>query len=250
MSGVLSLGTAYCERVAMARASAPAPRYTIQVNYLESLMRRVMVSKFVRSGPRFVLSENGFFKELSTGNDGSHEHNFPESHLSQLLSAVSRKGGEPTEHELFESLRITQSENVQFHELGADEQNRPQAVLGYFKKRSYPGVIVEEPSVASEEFLNKLKFRDYDEQDIVSALAYGDFAVMVRGEQLVRALKHFYKAVQAGTVYLAPGSRLKSQYGWSSGLTMVDMAVLSEEERQQMPSHVVETVRRQQRMSW
>jgi len=201
------------------------------------------------TGPRFVLSEDGFFKELSTGTDSYAEHNCPEHHLEfQLLSRIRYEGEKPTEREIFEGLRIAHGEKVQFRELEADEQGRPQAVMGFIKKEDRPGFISAERSVDDEQTQRELLYGMYGDQDIAAALAYGNFAIKVRGEQLVRALKHFYGAIQAGTVYLASGSRLKSKYGRELGLTMVDMALLTDEERQLMPGHVVETVRRRRLM--
>lgn len=201
------------------------------------------------TGPRFVLSEDGFFKELSTGTDSYAEHNCPEHHLEfQLLSRIRYEGEKPTEQDVFEGLRITQGEKIQFRELAPDELNRPQAVLGFIKNESRPGFIAAERSVDDEQTLKALAFGIYGDQDIAAALAYGNFAIKVRGEQLVLALARFYEAIKAGTVHLAPGSRLQSRYGWSYGLTMVDTAVLSPEERAQMPRDVVETLRRERRM--
>jgi hypothetical protein len=206
-------------------------------------MRRIYNTSL---GPRFLLSEEGFFRELSTGTDSFAEHNCPEHYLEfQLFSRIRHEAEKPTDAEIFEGLRIAHGEKVQYHELAVDEMNRPQAVLGFIKSEQRPGFLTAERRVDDERTQKELIFRD---QDIAAALAYGDFAIKVRGEQLVLALKHFYEAIQAGTVYAAPGSRLKSQYGWSFGLTMVNMAILSPEERQQMPHHVVETVRREKRM--
>lgn len=209
-------------------------------------MRRIYSSS---TGPRFVLSEDGFFKELSTGTDSYAEQNCPEHYLEFQLLSRSRYAGEKlTEQEIFEGLRIAHGDKIQFCELAADEMNRPQAVLGFIKQEQRPGFITAERRVDDERTLNELFYGAYDDQEIAAALAYGNFAIKVRGEQLVRALKHFYDAIQAGTVYLASGSRLKSQYGRIYGLTMVDMAVLSDGERQQMPGQVIETVRRRKLM--
>jgi hypothetical protein len=208
-------------------------------------MRRIFSDS---TGPRVVLSEDGFFKELSTGTDSYAEHNCPEHHLEfQLLSRIRYEGEKPTDNDIFEGLRIAHGDKVQFRELGPDAKGLPQAVLGFIKHEERPGFISAKRSVDDERTLKELS-AIYDDKDITAALAYGNFAIKVRGEQLVRALKHFYDAIQAGTVYLASGSRLNSKYGREFGLTMVNMAVLTDEERQQMPGHVVETVRRRKLM--
>lgn len=177
------------------------------------------------SGPRLIFTSAGRLKLLRTGSDSFAEHNDASEELARRVCPAFREA-----LPVADRFRITRTEAVQFARLPAAEGSAVEAVLGVHAPggwfTSSEPKPVDHPSV-----LQALKtFHD----NVAAALAYGNFAIRVRGAEKVEALAQLYDVVLAGDVAVVPSNR---NHYRCQGVALVNLKEISSNERLELNSN-------------
>ena len=174
---------------------------------------------------RLVYSCAGRLKLLHTGTDGYAEHNNAAELLAPKICA-----GFTAATSVTEAYRVSKVDLVQFFTLPGENGEPVEAVLGvnepgghmFTGSRKHP---LNHPTVLKE----LCSYRD----DVAVAVAWGNFAIRVRGAEAVAALAHFHKELLAGHVVLVHGARVQRE-----GITLVNLMELSQAERDQLDADI------------
>lgn len=150
-------------------------------------MRIVLSSGFL--GPQLSIDSQGVLTRISPGTDSYYEHKYPHHYLvpNLCVPATLENGLPDYKGELLESRRIVFSEGFQFLRCPIQHDAEPQAIFGYHASASFGDSSV----------LREFK---YCTKAVSAALAYGNFAIKVTGEEEIRALQSFYDATHRGQV--------------------------------------------------
>lgn len=154
-------------------------------------------------GAKLVFNATGDLVAVATGSDACAEHecgSIPlqhalctQPHAAEAIVEALRRGQDVTYPRLLEAKRITKHPpGIQFLEIPGPS---PQAMFGfaseplsrYIDELSFPGTI----------------FAFDADSDVVGAWDESSFAIRVRTERYVTALKEFYTAMRAGKVLFA-----------------------------------------------
>jgi hypothetical protein len=177
---------------------------------------------FNDSGPRLVFSSTGNLKLVRTGHDGYAEHNNATAMLGRKICAGPGDG-----RTIADIYRIAHPELVGFVTLPTDTEG-VEAVLGVHQPGGHMFALSEAHPMDSSLVLSSLRsFHG----DVAASMAWGNFAIGVRGERAVQALTQLYSAIQAGDVALVPS--LRSQNG-VHGIVLANLTELTDEERIQL----------------
>lgn len=196
---------------------------------------------FESSGPRFLFAEDGRLQQICTGNDSCHEHKRASSFLALR---VCLRPGRPEVGALdaiaeLNRYQVSASAPIEFLRLPTNDAGQPEAIFGYREpKHREQGRMMSPCSVTEPEVLRTMQ---RNSGDIAAMLAYGNFAIRVRGQKLVDALAQFHEAIAAEQVVLAPGSRLMRG---ADGVVLVNRAALSAAELAQLAHDNLEHQRR------
>jgi hypothetical protein len=191
-------------------------------------MREVI---FESTGPRFLFAEDGQLKQICTGDDSYQEH---KRATSFLAPHVCLRPGRPEEGALdaiaeLRRYQVVTSAPIEFSRLPTNDAGQAEAIFGYRQpKRCWQGRVISPCSVTEPKVLRTMQRIP---GDIAAMLAYGNFAIRVRGQKLVETLAQFYEAIAAGQVVLAPGSHLMRGAG---GVVLVNLDTLSADELGQL----------------
>lgn len=176
---------------------------------------------FKDSGPKLIFSSTGQLKQLRTGTDSFAEHNDASELLSQKVCAGLSANGRA----IADRYRITKAELIEFATLPHSEGGIAQAVMGMCQPGGHPFTTYEARRMDDASVLSTLRTFH---QDVAASLAWGNFAIRVRGVEKVAALAQFHAAVLAGDVVVVPNSM--SHYN-SHGVALVNLKELTAEER-------------------
>lgn len=175
---------------------------------------------FKNTGPRLVFSSAGRLKQLRTGSDSYCEHN---DAAEQLASKVCE--GFSAGPAISDMYRISKPQLLEFVALPENESGVVEAVLGANLPGGHAFTASELPSVGAPSVLRALEtFHD----DVAAALAWGNFAIRVRGSAKAKALAQFHAAILAGDVVVVPCER--NHYN-CSGVALVNLKELTDDER-------------------
>jgi len=186
-------------------------------------MREVRLEQW---GPRLVFSPTGQLQMLRTGADGCAEHNDPAEYLLPKLCP-----GAPSS-EIMAVNPITQGHLLEYAGLPHNSASQPEAVMGY---NGPPGPWFNGTESKPIDHRYVLSSLTEFQGDVASAVAWGNFAIRVRGAANVEALAEFHAAVLAGNAALVTGARYK---GNPHGVALINMKTLSIEELAALKSDV------------
>lgn len=177
---------------------------------------------FKDSGPRLIYSGTGAVKLVRTGHDGYAEHNAATEHVVPKICENYSASGV-----IIDRFRLTKPELVGFITLPAGT-GAVEAVLGMHQ----PGEHVFGPREAlpldSPRVLSSLRtFHG----DVAASVAWGNFAIGVRGATAVQALTRLYAAVHAGDVVIVPSMGSQREI---HGVILANLKELTNEERAQL----------------
>jgi len=174
---------------------------------------------FKDSGPRLVFSSTGNLKLVRTGHDGYAEHNNATELVGRKICATL-KGG----NAISDMYRIAEPELVGFVTLPADT-GAVEAVLGVHQPGGHMFTLSEAYPMDSSLVLSSLRsFHG----DVAASVAWGNFAIGVRGAHAVQALTHLYAAIQAGDVVVVPCVRSQRDV---HGVVLANLKEFTDEER-------------------
>jgi len=186
-------------------------------------MRQIM---FKDTGPRLVFSSTGEIKMLRTGSDGFAEHNDASAQLALKLCSIPRAGAT-----IADRFRITKPLLMQFVTLEVAEGAEPEAVLGANLPGGHWFTGTEKHGLDHSSVLSALQqFHD----DVAAALAWGNFAIRVRGAENVAALAGFCAAIHTEDVIIAP---IPSNSLDCHGIALVNLKLLAPEELEQLEAN-------------
>lgn len=177
---------------------------------------------FKDSGPCLVFSSTGNLKLVRTGHDGYAEHNVAtEQVVRKLCENFSASGA------IIDRFRISKPELVGFITMPAGT-GAVEAVLGVHQ----PGEHVFGPREAlpldSPRVLSSLRtFHG----DVAASVAWGNFAIGVRGATAVEALTRLYAAIHVGDVVIVPSMGSQRE---THGVVLASLKELTDEERGQL----------------
>ncbi len=183
---------------------------------------------------RLLTNEHGQLVAFATGADFTAEHEQGsrplqdaltlEVSLEALVLQDLRAGRTPRYPSLEERKRIVRNvEAVQFIEVPGTGTEPPQALLGYARE-------------ALHVYKNELPFptfsRKGEERDVTGAWDTRSFAIRVRGDDKVAALREFHEALKAGKVafagtFMPDSPRLR-------GVVLARLDLLSDSTRESM----------------
>jgi hypothetical protein len=179
-------------------------------------MREIIFSD---SGPRLVFSDTGNLKLLRTGHDGYAEHNDATELVARKICAGLKSGDAITD-----KYRIAQPALVGFVTLPAGT-GTVEAVLGVHQPGGHMFTLSEARPMDSSTVLASLRsFHG----DVAASVAWGNFAIGVRGAKAVQALTQLYAAIQTGDVVVVPGVRSQRSV---HGIVLANLKELTEEDR-------------------
>jgi hypothetical protein len=179
-------------------------------------MREIIIKS---SGPRLIFSDAGRLKLLRTGSDSFAEHNDATEQLARKVCPLFLEVQPTTER-----FRIAKTESVHFVMLPVVDGGPVEAVLGVNTPGGWFTPSETQPLDHASVLYSLKTFHD----DVAAALAWGNFAIRVRGADKVEALAQFYESVLAGDVAVAPSERNHYQ---CQGVALVDLKELSRDER-------------------
>jgi len=189
-------------------------------------MREIL---FASSGPKLVFSAAGQIKLLRTGTDGYHEHNSANELLALPVCDVDSAGFTSR----MDRYRVRKSELVQFAVLPGESGGEVEAVIGVNEAGGHAFVSAHPSPIAHPDTLRRLTTYH---RGIAAALAYGNFAVRVRGEQYVAALTQLYESCIAGNVAVVPAMAYHADDGvvlvGLNEFTVDELALLEKDPRQ------------------
>jgi hypothetical protein len=182
--------------------------------------------------PMLVFSKSGNLVAIATGADACAEHECGSKPLLEALCvqpandakiiAELKAGKTVTYPDLLESKRITRfPASLQWIE-AAEAGREPEACFG----------LANSPIDFTRHELELFdRFSGTRDKDVAGAWDEGSFAIRVRGQKYVAALREFYKALRDGKVAFA-GLFFKRDPLHLSGVILADTRYLSDEDRQ------------------
>ncbi len=159
------------------------------------------------NNPALVFDNKGHLVALATGSDATSEHEWGSKELmsalceqyageDHLISQI--RDGKKVKFPIFLDIkRISRfPEGLFFEETPVGADGLPEAILGYVPNQMAIKLFEAELMFPS------LRAQDVD-KDVAGAWDSRSFAIRVRGEKYVKALKYFYTALRAGKVLFA-----------------------------------------------
>ena len=159
------------------------------------------------NNPALVFDKKGRLVALATGSDATNEH---ECGSKELMSALCEqyagedhlisqiRDGKTVKFPMFLDIkRITRfPEGLVFEETSGGAGSLPEAIMGYAPNKMALRIY------EAELMFPVFQIQNVD-KDVAGAWDSRSFAIRVRGEKYVKALKDFYTALRAGKVLFA-----------------------------------------------